>query len=233
MPICKNCEVEFDTSLIHCPLCDTPQGQENHKFDANTQVRYNPGYEPLTSKEKSRIFWEVAGLFDFSALVVVLLIDLILTKRIGWSSFAMTSLVTSFIYITLIVFTTRKLWLFLGGLFLNTVALLLLLDFFDGGINWFLAGLPIAGSFVFLLGLVMAFIYYSKEKGFNIIAFAAIAIGIFCISVEVIIRLNAGQALSLSWSIIVATALLPFALILLFMHYRLKRGTSLRKFFHL
>ncbi len=233
MAICKHCGVEFDSALLHCPLCDTPEGQDYKERSTSTQLKYNPGYEPLSPRERGRLFWEISGIFHFSALVVVFLIDLLVSQEISWSLFVMTSLLASFIYITLVVFTIRKLSLFLPGLLFNTAGLLVLIDYFDGGINWFFSGLPMAGSFVILLGVVLIFSYRAKDKGFNLIAFAALAMGIFCISVEVIIQLGLHQRISLKWSLITAAALLPFALILLFFHYRLKRGTSLRKFFHL
>ncbi len=233
MPICKNCGVEIEEGISICPLCMYPDQQSvNQKEHINPKDK-NPGYSPLTRQEKARLFWELASLFHLSALIVTLLIDFLHNGSLDWSLFVTVSLIASYLIISLSVFIIRKLWIFLPSLLIIIAGLLISIDYLDGGINWVLSGLPMAVSFILLLGLVMFFSYSTKDKGFNIIAFSALAIGIYCITVEVFIKLGLGQAVTLSWSVIVAVSLLPFVLILLFFHYRLKRGTSLRKFFHL
>jgi hypothetical protein len=66
-----------------------------------------------------------------------------------------------------------------------------------------------------------------------VIGAISLAIGIYIMIIEVSVSLAMNQEFKLSWSVIVATSILPFALLLFYFHYRLKRGTSLRKFFHL
>ncbi|MBT3241642.1 MAG: hypothetical protein HN352_00725 [Bacteroidetes bacterium] len=233
MSICRNCGVEIDDSFATCPLCFSSDKLPDKKQEVVQAKQTNPGYSPLTRKEKGRLFWELSSLLLFSAFIVTLMIDLIHSGRSTWSRYVLVSLTAAFLYITMTVFSIRRLWLFLPSLMLVSAGLLLSIDYFDGGIDWVVHGLPMAGSFVVLLGIVMVFGYRARDKGFNIIAFAALAIGIYCISLEIFIRLGMNLPITLSWSVIVAASLLPFALILLFFHYRLKRGTSLRKFFHL
>lgn len=233
MPICKHCGVEIEVGFTQCPLCQQPTG--NHSELKQEQAsNLNPGYSPLSKKEKARLFWELTSILHFSALVVTLLIDIISNKKPTWSLYAITSITASLVYITLLTFAIRKLWIFLPGLLINTLGFLALIDLYHEGMSWFInPGLPLAGFFIILLGMVMIYGSITREKGFNIIASAAVATGLYGILAEVFIKLAHQIPVSLSWSVIVASSILPFALLLFFLHYRLKRGTSLRKFFHL
>lgn len=232
MTVCKKCGIELEKGLEICPLCNEPQGEKVLEKPQGYNV--NPGYKPLSRKERARLFWEISGLLHFSALVVTILIDLITTKGLSWSLYAVTCIVASFVYITLIFLGYKKLWIFLPGLLINSLGLLVLIDLFDGGIYWFVnPGLPLAGFFVVLLGFVLLYSYRTRQKGFNIVAFSSLAIGIYCILAEVFISLALTGDVKLSWSVIVGASILPFSLFLFFFHYRLKRGTSLKRFFHL
>lgn len=234
MPVCEKCGVELEEGLKTCPLCREPLSEaEKQRSDSNISPS-NPGYTPLSRREKVRLFWELATLFHFSALVVTFLIDLIVNKKPTWSLYVMTCVTASYIIVTLISLSIKKLWIFLPGLLFTSLGFLLLVDLFDNGINWFVnPGLPLVGFFVLLLGMIMYFGYRTRQKGFNIVAFAALAIGVYCVLAEIFISLAARQEISLSWSVIVIASVLPFSLFLFFFHYRMKRGTSLRRFFHL
>lgn len=234
MAICKKCGVELEQGIIDCPLCLEPLLEGEGPTVKNQNENENPGYSPLNKKEKTRLFWELSTLFHFSALVVVFLIDLITNKSLTWSLYAIIGIIASYIYITLLSTAVKKLWIFLPGLLINSLGLMLLLDLMNNGINWFFnPGLPLAGFFVLLLGLIMIFAFRTRDKGFNIIGLASMAIGVYCILAEVFISLANKDEVNLSWSVIVAASILPFSLFLFFFHYRLKRGTSLRRFFHL
>ncbi len=232
MKICPNCGIELEPGFETCPLChadiDKPKGAKNK------QVPYPGQDKPLSTKEKYHLFWELSGILHFSGIVMTLLIDVILHKHPGWSLIALTCIAASYFYITLIVFTSEKLLLFLGGLMINTLALLFFLDLLHNGINWFfMPGLPLGGFFVLMLGLVILFIRNTEQRGFNVIAAISLAVGIYIMIIEMAVSLYLDHHIKLSWSVIVASSILPFALFLLYFHYRLKRGTSLRKFFHL
>ncbi len=234
MTVCKTCGVELEEGLSVCPLCAENLEKGPGVSSQGKNIRYNPGYSPLTRNEKIRIFWEIATLFHFSALVVTILIDLITNSSLSWSLYVAICVIASYVYLTLITLTYSKLWIFLPGLLINSLGFLVLVDLFDDGINWFVnPGLPLAGFFIVLLGLVMFYANQTREKGFNIVAFAALAAAVYCILAETFISLAKNHMVSFSWSVIVAASILPFSLFLFFFHYRLKRGTSLRRFFHL
>lgn len=189
---------------------------------------------PLTLNEKVRLFWELSGILHFSGLVVTFLVDLILHGKPGWSLYTTTCLSASFVYITLLVFLPRRTFWFLAGLLINTLLMLFFLDWLSPLESWFvLPALPLTGFFVLLLGLVMYFVKVTRKKGFNIIAVASLAIGIYIMLIDFSISWAIGSSKHISWSVIVAASILPFSLFLFYFHYRLNRGTSLRRFFHL
>lgn len=232
MPVCKHCGVNVEAVTGPCPLCKQPLDgtsteQINYPFEQSDTTR-------LSKTQRIRIFWELTTILHFSALVVTFLIDLITNKQLTWSLYAITSIVASYIYITLLSFTLKRLWIFLPGLLINTLGFLLLTDLYNNGLEWFInPGLPLTGFFVLFLGLVMIYVGRTRQRGFNIIGAAALAVGLYCILTETFIKLALPGPVSLSWSVIVAASILPFSLLLFFFHYRLKRGTSLRRFFHL
>jgi peptidoglycan/LPS O-acetylase OafA/YrhL len=233
MTICKHCGVEIAEGTDPCPLCQLPQ-KDSLRQNQSSNPYLGDDSPPLTSREKIRLFWEISGILHFSALVVTVLIDIITNKQPSWSLYVVTCLTASFLYITLLCFTVRKLWIFLPGLFLNTLGFIVLIDLYKHGINWFInPGLPLTGFFVLLLGLVLYFAYKTRDKGFNIIAAAAVAVGVYCVIIEVFVAMALNEPVSPSWSVIVAASILPFSLLLFFFHYRLKRGRNLKKFFHL
>jgi len=233
MQICQNCGVELDQDIKQCPLCQHTIGDKPSEGNPIKTAYPNPE-NPLNLKEKLHLFWELSGILHFSGLVVTFLVDLILHGSPGWSWYVVAIITSSFIYITLLVFLTRKLFLFLLGLLANTLALLFAIDWINEGISWFvLPGIPLAGFFILLLGLVLFFIRYTRQRGFNVIAVISISIGIYITLIEMSIAWTTSTPVRLTWSIIVAISILPFALFLFYFHYRLKRGTSLRKFFHL
>ncbi len=233
MTIYPKCGVELDSGHATCPLCHTDMQNPDHGIGSKI-----PDYmrldNPLTVKEKLHLFWELSGILHFSALLVTFLIDVILHGKPGWSWYVVAAIASSYFYITLIVFLTRRLILFLAGLLANTLALLWAIDYLNEGLSWFvLPGIPLAGFFVLLLGLVMLFIRHTRQRGFNVVAIISMAIGVYITLIEMSFAWTTATPVKLTWSIIVAISILPFSLFLLYFHYRLKRGTSLRKFFHL
>jgi len=120
------------------------------------------------------------------------------------------------------------------GLFFSTSALLLSLDLFNHEFTW---GLRLGIPLVFLISLVVyaliIAIVKSKQKGFNIIAYSLMAAGIMCLFIEGVVSWYITYELIFRWSLIVLICVLPVSGILVYIHFRLKRVTNLRKFFHI
>jgi hypothetical protein len=233
MTICPSCGVWLEPGFTECPLC-----QSSFTEKKETIPDQRPAYpgigKALSKKEKARLFWELAGILHLSSIIVLLFIDLMLNKKPGWSWYPIAGITASYAYITLFVFTIRKPFVLLAGILVNTSWLLLFIDILYLGMDWFLVpALPLVIFAVLLIGIVMAFSRNTRHKGMNIIAAAALAIGAYNVVIDLCISWMKKHTLDPGWSLVVSASLLPFALILFYFHYRLKRGTSLRKFFHL
>jgi phosphatidylserine synthase len=100
-------------------------------------------------------------------------------------------------------------------------------------INWFYGiGLPVTIALSVSVSIIVVLWKEAHFKGFNILAFAFLVLSGFCIVSEVFIdRWLSGRA-EIRWSAIVAVSILPIALVLLFVHYRMKRGKRLDSYFH-
>lgn len=233
MKTCPTCGITMESEYSSCPLCQS-DFNEPHTPAKPAKPSYPGMGKPLSRSERINLFWELMGILHFSSLLVVFFIDLFMNRRPGWSWFAISGIAASFIYITLIVFWPRKPFLLLGGLFLTTCSLLFTIDILHEGLSWFLVpALPLTGFLILFAALVVLFARLTHHRGLNIIATISIAVGAYVIVIDMSTNWMHNHNMAPTWSVIVALSILPFALFLLYFHYRLKRGTSLRKFFHL
>ena len=111
--------------------------------------------------------------------------------------------------------------------------MLFLFDLFSPPVNWFYGiGLPITIALFVSVSIVVVLWHVAHFKGFNILAFAFLVLSGFCIVSEVFIDKYLFNAVEIRWSAIVAVSILPIALVLLFVHYRMKKGKRLDSYFH-
>jgi len=241
MKVCNYCGVELDAEMNYCPLCghksNTPV-VKSRKGDDNTGVKqtktetYN--FEDLTQHQQRKIVWELSAFILVSCVVITSIIDLLISRHITWSKYTMTIGLVLLIDISLIIFMQKQLFLLFSGCFVSTSILLFLLDMYSRNIdNGLKLGIPII-FFIFLVVFILSvLIRKMKQKGINIIAYSLIAAGIICMCIEGIITLHLQNQLNFKWSMIVMVAILPVSAILLYIHYRLKRVTNLKKAFHI
>ena len=161
-------------------------------------------------------------------------IDLIINKNITWSKYTITVGLALVIHISLIVFLhARTVPLLLSG-FIASSLLILLLDWINKSMDWAVTmGIPLLFC-IYLIVLALALIIKkSRQKGVNLIAYVLLAIAMTGICTEGILSLNMHNALTLHWSLILLVCMVAISAILLFIHFRLKKATDLRKFFNL
>jgi len=240
MTYCKNCGVELDEKMSFCPLCGETAGEITAKKDqhiaveARTDEKLLSGYGSLTQKQRRKLFWELSGIILMSGIVVTLIIDLILNNSITWSRYSITVCLVLFVNTTLITFLRHRLILLFAGSFVSTSILLVLFDLYNANIGWGVKfGIPILFSFYIVTLLLTVLIRHCKQHGFNVLAFSFLAAGLFTMCIETIISVNSQKYFYLHWSIIVMVCMIPISAILLFIHYRLKRGNDLKRFFHI
>ena len=227
--ICPNCKVELDEGIEVCPLC--------HGYGTGRKEGKSKSESTETLKEsirKSRIYaWELSAIIAISAIIVVIIVDLVIVKGLGWSLYAVVSVTGLWLIITSFTFLLRR-PVFLGiSLALSTLGMLIIFDLLKSPVNWFVGlGLPISVSFWILFAIFLIIIRKLKRKGFNMLAFVLIEISILCIIIEFFGDLYSDRTIFLDWAAITAATLVPLAGILFFIHYRMKRGNDLRSFFH-
>jgi hypothetical protein len=238
---CIKCGVELDVEMNFCPLC----GQKSTQMDSdNRQVKsgkesvipekssYN--LDELTQPQKVKLFWEMSGIILFSGMIVTTIIDIIINKQISWSKYSIAIGLFLLINFTLITYLNKRVVLLLLGSFISSALLMLVFDLYNQFLDWGLKlGIPIIFFIYIILFLLIFGIHKSRQKGINIIAYFLIAAGILCVCIEGIISLHQINQLKLHWSLITLTSLGSVSGIILFIHFRLKKATDLKKFFHI
>lgn len=241
---CKNCEVELDNNMKVCPLCGTSIYDENNDFQktenypASTSIKsedqYLTDYNTLNPSEKRKLFWELTGIVIFSGIIATLAINLIISNNVKWAKYCIIILLCIFANITLITFFPKKIYLLLPGSFISNAILVLLIATFNENINWAVGlGMPILFSFYLITAILILLIRKAKQKSLNVFALFLIAAGVYCLFVEGIISYYYTNLIKLHWSVIVLVSIAPVASVLFYIHYRLKRGVNLKRFFHI
>lgn len=241
MTYCKTCGVELETSMKFCPLCgkhiaDERLEKEEHisLIETKQEERILSDFKELSPAQRRKLFWQLSGIILISGMLVTFIIDLIINQSITWSKYSMSTCLALFVNITMIVFFKKKIILSLIGCFISTSILLVLFDMFNKNIGWGTQlGVPLVFSFYLVVFLLISIVKRSKQRGINLIAYFLIAASILSISIEGIISLQVLKHLSLQWSVITLVSVMPVSAILLFIHYRLRKGTDLKRFFHI
>ncbi len=233
MSYCTNCGVELEEELTSCPLCGYSVGNaEISKADDN-QVFSPTDIIILHKKETRKHIWELSGIIAFSGIAVCTIVDLVIHKSLSWSLYADTSILASWICLTLILLAFRKNFIIIPGLLFTILLMLFLFDLFSPPINWFYGiGLPVTLALFISVSIVVLLWKVAHFRGFNILALAFLVLSGFCIVSEVFIDKYMTGKVEIRWSAIVAVSILPIALVLLFVHYRMKRGKRLDSYFH-
>ena len=241
MKTCSYCGVELEKNMNFCPLCGEPATGQNPDKTEYIRVRKRQQeekllttYQKLTAAQKRQIFRQVSAIILLSGILVTLTIDFIGNGSITWSKFPIAVCAVLLVNTSLISYLYRKLPLFLFVSFLSTSALLVLFDIFTHSIGWGIKlGIPILLAAYIIVYILIIMIKLAKKHGLNIIGYVFIAAGMLSLCTEGIISLYVKNHLQLEWSVIVMGSVLIIASILLFIHYRLRKGMDLKRFFHI
>ncbi len=222
MAICRFCGIEYEETLPVCPLCN---GEEERPVSPADIL-------DISKSENKRQLWELSMVLLISAIIIAFAVDAVFGKGIKWSLYADTSLLFIASILTLTHLSRNK-WMIFSSLFVLTVILLFVFSLLTKTHNWFLPlALPLTASLYFL-GLAVVFLNsLSRYRGLNLIAVIFFAMALFTLVVEICIDMFNDGLIKLQWSVASAASLSLLALILVFIHYRLKRGRKLDSLFH-
>lgn len=234
MVICKKCGVELEADMQHCPLCGEPvAGNGNMQVPLPYKQQVFQQHRKMSLPQK-KFTWEIVSIILLSGMIATFIIDFIINKKITWSEYPIAISLTIFSYISLFSFWNQKTILQITGSLILSSFFLFLLDAMTGATNWSVElGIPLLLAGNLVAALLIAVIRMSKYKGINLIAYAFLGAAILCIGIEFILSNFKTGSLQVGWSIIVAGCVIPVVVVLLFVHFRLKKGRSLEKTFHI
>ena len=222
---CVKCGVELERGRKECPLCKTKVMYEEltqEPEEEYPEVKINL-YKMNKKKIKSRLYFIMLTLSVISILEV-LLGNIAIHGRLTWGYFVIPSLILT----NIAVFIATDGWNLKKNLLLLSTSLtvfLLILDLYDEKLTWSVKiGIPIVISF-FILGLIFSKIKKQKKSKIKVFNYFLILIGIFIISIEIIIS---GK---ISWSLLASIPLIVFGL--MFKHFYEEYDEELEKRMHL
>ncbi|MCY1722632.1 zinc ribbon domain-containing protein [Prolixibacteraceae bacterium Z1-6] len=238
---CTNCGVELEENANFCSLCGAPllkMATDNLDIINSGKTlqdeKLSMDFQKLTGFQKRKIFWKISGIILISAIIITLLIDFIASQTITWSKYPATISSVLFINFTLNTYLHKKIILLLAISFLFTTVMFFLFDIYAGETGWELKlGVPVILALYITIYSLVFLIRDAKQKGLNIIAYSIIAAGLLCIYTEAIISIFLQSSLSFGWSLIVLVSVAFISALLFYIHYRLKKATDLKRFFHI
>jgi len=215
MSYCVNCGVELDPSMKRCPLCNTPvwhpETEENKPEDKKT-----PPYPPEKGDVRFVKHTGIAVLitvFAGSTSVGCGLLNLFLFTEVRWSLFIIGACVMLWL-LCIPLMTYQKVPMVLI-LFLDGVGIAIycgIIAAYMRGWEWYLGlALPIIALGTLLLILLTILRHrVSSSILYNAIN-VALAIGVYCNGIDLIICHYMTGKLAISWSAIVMTCCLIMA----------------------
>ncbi|HEU5051710.1 MAG TPA: DUF6320 domain-containing protein [Hanamia sp.] len=239
MKYCANCEVELEEGMTRCPLCgsvavndDTPRKQPEN-IHVDQEIEYKSGVQQLTKHQKA-LTWEIVSLILVSVIFATLLINFILNKRITWAVYPVAACVAAFSYTSFFAFSRYGIVMRLAGGFIISSVVLLIAGLFISGVDWtYKIAIPLLFFASIIAAALAELVRVSRYKGINLIAYAFIGSGVLCLFIDGVLSFYHQHEVHLWWSVIVAICVLLVAIVLMFLHFRLKKGRSLEKTFHI
>ena len=226
MAICKNCGVDLGEGNERCPLCDLSDSHEKRVGSPADLFR-------LSRIENTRNLYEITMLLLVSGVIITLAIDAVFGKGMDWSLLTITCLGYLILMLSGIFLLRQRPYPIVTVATVATMVFLWLIDRQTGNHGWSgTLATPITASAGILTAGVMFFNSFSRYRGLNLLATILIAISIFVLITEYLADRLLYDTFKPQWSVVTAASLVIIAGIFIFIHYRLKRGRSLGRLFH-
>lgn len=226
MSICKNCGVDLGEGNDICPLCD-PQETEPGKIKSPADLF------SLSRKETARHLYEITILLLVSGVIITIAIDAVFGRGMSWSLTSTTCIGYVIAMVSGIYFFYRKPYLMVTVTGAATMIFLWLLDMLTGGSKWFMSmAFPLVAAATVLTVAVIFLNSLSRYRGLNLLATILLALAIFMVAIEYLTDMMLTSEFKPQWSVVTAASLVIISLIFVFIHFRLKRGRSLGRIFH-
>jgi hypothetical protein len=227
MSICKNCGVDLGEGNEKCPLCEPTDHGTVHIVSPADLFSYS-------KIVNTRTLYEITMLLLVSGVIITIAIDFVFVRGMRWSLLTTTCIGYLISMVTCIYFLRGKPYLMISATMAATLLFLWFIDLLSGNHGWFrttAAPMVISGAL-----LTMAVIFLnslSKYRGLNLLSTILIAMAVHIVIIEYLTDKLLTSEFDPQWSVVTAASLTIIALIFLFVHYRLKRGRSLGRLFHI
>lgn len=241
MSYCPDCGVEIGAAP-NCPLCGARNARSPGIPECvEPEVLPKPGLfggvgapEVFTPQEKQKVAWEVMSVAFSIAVGALLAINFLLTGRISWSLYPISSLCFLWVLGSSILVMSPRAWYRNLLLLVDLPLFLLALGWITGDPAWaFDLAIPNAIITELVAIAVLLSVRAAKRKGLNIFALILFGAAVLCIGIEILIDLHTTGKVSLNWSAITAISLIPIAGFLMYLHFRVATTTNLHRLFKL
>lgn len=227
MSICKNCGVDLGEGNEKCPFCEPSERQEKRVASPADLFR-------VSRIQNKRHMYEITMLLLISGVIITIAIDAVFGKGMSWSLATTTSIGYLIAMVSGTYLLRQRPYLMIAVTAAATLVFLWLLDHFTGANGWFMTvACPMAVSAALLTASVIFLNSLSRYRGLNLLATILVALAMFTIITEFLIDRLLTSAFTPQWSVVTAASLFIIAMIFIFIHYRLKRGRSLGRLFHI
>ena len=227
MAICNKCGVDLGEGNEKCPLCEPADLRKGRVASAADLFR-------LSKIENARHLYEIIMLLLVSGVIITIAIDAVFGRGMSWSLFTTISIGYLIVFISSLYLLRRRSYLAITSAMAATLAFLWLADILTGNSGWFrtLAG-PLAVAAGTLTATVLFLNSMSRYRGLNLLASILLALAIFVLLIEYLTDRFLTGTCNPQWSVVTAVSLFIISMFFIFIHYRLKRGRSLGRLFHI
>ncbi|MBY8999844.1 MAG: hypothetical protein KGD64_02925 [Candidatus Heimdallarchaeota archaeon] len=243
MSYCVICKVEVEPFVEKCPLCQTniqKPKNVNQILDGKAypeEIEEEEEKVPeISSKRRQLITWEATSVAAAVPILIIFAINMIVEKAftVTWSRYPVIGIVLVWLLITIPLFLHKKPVLVIVGETLSIIVFLVLIDVFDGSIDWYYQiALPIIGVIVVITSAVVILSLKVKNKGANIGAFVLFGVSLLCLGLDFVINTTLFDAETiwetLGWSFYVVIPSVIIGGFLLYLHYRLTRVVDMKR----
>lgn len=225
MSYCVNCGVRLEKTMTSCPLCHTPVYHPDNPPDTQSLPPFPPeaGEVEMASRKQKYVY--LAALFLSTALSCALLNAFVFRSSL-WSVYVIGSCFIAGIFLLPLVtdFKHAVSNILLDGA--GTALFLWVIYQMHPYKNWFLLlGLPIVIMITLSALSVLMVVKYRRIRILRVPLVLCSDLAVFCVVLELLIRLFTGVPLRITWSAIVLTT----CIVLVIMLFMLLRMRGLRK----
>jgi hypothetical protein len=232
MAYCPRCGVEVEDRLEQCPLCDTriPDEVREHPDQAmdypEDVIPANPMYKTLSAGQKRSLAALLIGFLAFFPVILTAGLDFAGSGGISWSYFVIVPVFGAAAVAWLSFRLFRRPFLLVTGIILVLLAVQILIELRVAGAG-FLSSPVLPFSFVVFV-CVEAALFYSTRRRRSVLQLLSVILFIAVVLNGAIDFLVSG---SLSWSLVVASAVLPVVLYFIYLRRVRDKGLNLAGFF--